>query len=564
MTATNRTARTPENSGAAPTSPIVSRRSVLGVAGGATALGLLRPGLGRLFSSERPDGRPGPQAAAHAQMGSATVTAAIYASPNSLDPATIRLIPEYQVVSSIYDQLLWKLPALSSSHFYPGLATHYSVQDGGKAFTFELRKGVTFHDGTPFDAAAVKYTFDRIVNPATKSISSLAVLGPYKETKILGTHAVQVIFKEANAGFLDNVASPLLAIVPPSAAKAGAGFARKPVGSGPFRFVSWTPDLNIVLERNPAYTWGPAAAGLAGPAVAAKLVYRILTDPATQVSALETGAISVAQDLETPQVESLTGSGQYRRDVVTTSGMPYGFMMNVQKTPTNELAVRQAVEYAVDRDAVIKTLFNGLYTPANTIITPPTFGYNSTQFFNHDPDKAKSVLQAAGWKGSGTRSRSGSDLTVSWLLSEGFGFNDAAELIATQLQSVGIKSTISQEASPGVFTSIEKGVMNISSIFDYAADPYVLLELFGCAEVGVGPNYGHYCDDGVDSQIAMANATPDDGARARLYQSVQKTIMSDAVFIPIYNLANVYVYPKSLTGLQFGALAIPLFTAVKV
>jgi peptide/nickel transport system substrate-binding protein len=249
---------------------------------------------------------------------------------------------------------------------------------------------------------------------------------------------------------------------------------------------------------------------------------------------------------------------------VTTAGMPYGFMMNVKKAPTDELAVRQAVEYAVDRDSVIQTLFNGLYNPANTIVTPPTFGYNSKQFFAYDPEKAKSILTGAGWKGGGTRSRGGTQLSVSWLLSEGFGFNDAAELIATQLQSVGIHSSISQQASPGVFTSIEKGIMNISSIFDYAADPYVLLELFGCAEVGVGPNYGHYCNPSVDSQISLANATPADATRQQIYKSVQSTIMNDAVFIPIYNLANVYVYSSKLTGIQYGALAIPIFTAVKV
>jgi peptide/nickel transport system substrate-binding protein len=539
---------------------------MLGAAGGVGALSLFGPRFGgsRVAQLLSPVGGASALDLAAALSSSSTVTAAIYASPNSLDPATIRLIPEYQVVSSIYDQLLWKLPALSTSRFYPGLATSYSVSDDGKAFTFQLRKGVTFHDGTSFDATAVKYTFDRIANPATKSISSLAVLGPYQETKVLGQYAAQVIFKAPNAGFLDNVASPLLAVVPSSAAKAGANFARKPVGSGPFRFVSWTADLDIVLERNPDYTWGPSVAGLGGPAQPAKLVFRILTDPATQVSALETGAISIAQDLETVQVQSLTGSGQYKKDVVTTAGMPYGFMMNVKKAPTDEVKVRQAVEYAVNRDEVIRTLFNGLYGPANSLITPPTFGWNSRQFFDYDPDKAKSLLDEAGWKGSGTRSRSGTSLSLSWLLSEGFGFTDAAQLIASQLQDVGIHSSISQEASPGVFANIEKGVMNVSSIFDYAADPYVLGELFGCAEVGVGPNYGHYCNPAVDKQIALANATPDNATRLKIYQSVQTVIMNAAVFIPIYNLANVYVYPEKLSGLQYGALAIPLFTAVKV
>ncbi len=559
----SRSGHTEEPSGAS-ASVTMSRRALLG-AGGAAAFGLVgfRAGhlLGRpelLSARSASDSKDAVSRAA----ASSTLTAAIYANPNSFDPATIRLIPEYQVASSIFDQLLWKLPEFSPTKFYPGLATSYSVQDGGRAFTFNLRQGVTFHDGTPFDATAVKYTFDRIVNPATKSISSLAVLGPYKETKILSSYQVQVIFSQPNAAFLDNVASPLLAIVPPSAAKAGASFAQHPIGSGPFRFVSFTPDLQVVLARNPNYRWGPQVGGLQGPAKTSSLVFRVITDPAAQVSALQTGEINVAQDLQTVQIESLTATGQFKRDVVTTAGMPYGFMLNVMKAPTDEIKVRRAIEYAVNRDEVISTLFHGLYTPANTVITPPTFGYNSRQFFSYDPAKAKSLLDAAGWKGSGTRTRNGEKLTLSWLLSEGFGFSESAQLIATQLQAVGIASTITRQASPGVFTNIEKGIMNVSSIFDYAADPYILSELFGCKEVGVGPNYGHYCNPTVDAQIQHANATTSDSTRAAIYKSVQTTLMNAAVFIPIYNLANVYVFPKRLSGLHYAALSIPLFTAV--
>jgi peptide/nickel transport system substrate-binding protein len=532
----------------------ISRRSVLKTMGGTAGLALLGGSAVPLLSGCGSSSGGGSSAGGQLAIG-------LFAEPDSLDPATMRLIPSYQVASSIYDQLLWKLAGQAAGEFIPGLATSYTVSPDGKTFTFKLRPGVTFHDGTPFNASAVKATFDRIVAPATQSISAKSVLGPYSASTVLDEYTVQVSFAAPNGGFLDNVASPLLAIVSPTAAKQGASFARHPVGTGPFKFSSWIAGQSIQLTANQKYTWGPDTAGLKGPAKLSQVTYRIVASSPAQADALQTGALQVAQGMDIPDVVRLTKAGFPQR-VVGAAGMPFGFMLNVAKPPTNDLNVRKAIQYATDTAAINSTVFSDVYKSANTVLTSETFGYSSTVSYSYQPDLANSLLDQAGWvKGSGgVRRKDGQSLNLAWLLSSGFGFQDAAELMSAQLQQIGITSQITQQAAPEVFANIEKGIMNVSSIYDYAADPYVLNTLFNCAQVGDGPNYAHFCSPAIDDQIATANATVSPGARAAAYEAIENALMQQAMFVPIYSLAAVFVTGKSVSGIAYTPLAIPLLT----
>jgi peptide/nickel transport system substrate-binding protein len=504
----------------------------------------------------------GSSAATGAGSSSSSLAMGLFAEPDSLDPATMRLIPSYQVATAIYDQLLWKLSGGGPNDFLPGLASSYQVSPDGRAYTFKLRQGATFHDGTPVDAQAVKTTFDRIVDPATKSISAKSVLGPYAGTTVVDASTVRITFGSPNGGFLDNVASPLLAIVSPTAAtKYGASFGHHPVGSGPFMFKSWTSGQSIQLARNPKYQWGPAQDGLRGPAKLSNVTYQIVVSSPAQANALQTGALQMAQGMAIPDVVRLTKAG-FRKMIIRASGMPFGFMLNVQKAPTDELAVRQAVQYATNPAAINRTVFSDVYPSANTVLTAATFGHDATVSYAYDPSRAASLLEAAGWKtgSGGIRQKDGKALSLSWLLSTGFGFQDAAQLMASQLQAVGIKSSITQQAAPEVFANIEAGVMNVSSIYDYAADPYVLNTLFSCAQVGKGPNYSHFCSPSVDSAIAAANATASAAERAMAYGAIQRRLMQQAMFVPIYDTSAVFVSSTSVRGLAFTPLAIPLLT----
>ena len=154
-------------------------------------------------------------------------------------------------------------PAAPGSRFVPGLAESYTVSPDASVYTFKLRKDVTFHDGTKFDATAVKATYDHVVDPATKSKSGLGALGPYKETKIIDPYTVQIMFSQPNASFLHQQAAGNFGIASPTALKkyGPTGFGNHPVGTGPFKFVSYQTGDSLNLVKNPDYKWGPAIFG---------------------------------------------------------------------------------------------------------------------------------------------------------------------------------------------------------------------------------------------------------------------------------------------------------------
>jgi peptide/nickel transport system substrate-binding protein len=495
--------------------------------------------------------------------GTGQLAVGLNTEPDSLDPATMRLLTSYQVVNSIYDQLLWKIAGQPTDKFHPGLATSYSVSADGKSYTFKLRKGVTFHDGTPFNASAVKATFDRIVAPATQSISAKAVLGPYKDSTVLDDYTVRVSFSAVNGGFLDNVASPLLSIASPTAVrKEGAEFERHPVGTGPFRFSSWIPGQSIELTRNEKYTWGPDTVGLKGPAKLSAVTFRIVTSSPSEANALQTGALQVAQGMDPPDVVRLTKAG-FPKHLVNASGAVFGFVLNVQKAPTDDLRVRQAIEYATNVKEINSTVFDNFYSPANTVLTSAIFGHSSKVTYSYDPARAASLLDQAGWKmgSGGVRSNNGTSLHLSWLIeSGGFGFEEGAELMVAQLNKVGISGTITQLATDQYQAAIGKGIMNVSGLYDYAADPYILNTLYSCAEIGEGPNDSHYCSKQTDAQIAAANATASASARGAAYKKIENELMQEALNVPIYNLAAIFVTAKSVSGIAYTAFTTPLLT----
>ena len=229
----------------------ISRRTLLSrgaqLAGGVAAGSLIGPGLDRppwTLSSAR--------VASSKSTGSITI--AVFEVIDTLDPGGTGLISTYQVLANMFDPLIWYLPGHGPSDYYPGLAQSYSISSDAKTYTFKLRRDVVFHDGTPFDATAVKATFDHVVSPATHSKSAIGAIGPYKETRIIDPYTVQVVFSQPNAAFLNEMSSPPLCISSPKAlAKYGSDYGHHPVGTGPFMLKNWVQGEVVELTRNPSY-----------------------------------------------------------------------------------------------------------------------------------------------------------------------------------------------------------------------------------------------------------------------------------------------------------------------
>lgn len=506
-----------------------------------------------------------------ANKPSDTLTVGVYQEPDTLDPGATGLALSSLIASAVFDPLVWWLPtSQGGKQFYPGLATSWQVSPDGTSYTFTLRQDVDFHDGTHFDANAVKATLDHIVDPATKSRSAVGSLGPYQETRIIDQYTAQVVFSQPNAAFLHEMTTVLFGMASPKAlAQYGPiGFGSHPVGTGPFTFQSYVTQDHVSLVRNPAYKWGPSAFGPPGPAKLANLNFRILLDATARYNALQAGQVQMAMNLNPSDIQTVRSTPGLTHYNTPSTGQPYGYPINVTKPPTDDIRVREAINYAVDQDTLNKTVLMGAYQAAHNVLTPTTPGYDKAYdtMYAYNPAKAKSLLDAADWTaaGSGTRTRNGKPLELEILIQSSNGFDLPTQFVVSQLKAVGIAATTSSEPFLTAAQSYNQGVQHLSAIFYYDVDPYLLKNLVTSNEIATGFNWAHYANPSVDAAIAKANTTVDDATRTAQYQQITQTLMQAAIFLPLWDVSGIFSAVSNLHGLHFGVTGYALFHAAEL
>jgi peptide/nickel transport system substrate-binding protein len=529
---------------------LVSRRQVFGM-GGALAAGLgLAPLLAACSTSSSPS-------AAGSGTSGGTLTMGIASPPDTLDPGATGLALTLLISMAMFDPLVWWLPDASGSgsQYVPGLAESYTVSPDASAYTFKLRQGVTFHDGTKFDATAVKATYDHIVDPATKSKSGLGALGPYRETKIIDPYTVQIIFSAPNAGFLHQQAAGNFGIASPAALQkyGPIGFGSHPVGTGPFMFESYATGSQLNLVKNPHYTWGPPALSTKPPRLD-KLIFRIVTDDSGRYDALQSGQLQIAMNLPPNDIAAAQKSGSYKQLTVQSIGTPLGMPINVTKPPTNDPLVRQAIMHAVNQDKLVNQVLFGVDTPAHTVLTPITPGYSaaSAQLYSYDPGKARALLSQAGWAvgPGGVRTKDGEQLSLKIILFSDSGLDLPTEFVVSELNQVGFTASTVVQPFTTAQGSYNAGLHNLGAFGYYGTDPYLLNIWVNSDAIKAGFNWSHYDNPAVDAEIATANATASASARDALYEKVCMTLMQDAMYLPLWNVNNPFTLLPSVSGLH--------------
>jgi peptide/nickel transport system substrate-binding protein len=529
----------------------LSRRHLLG-AGATLAAGLgLAPLLAACGSSTSSSGSTG------AGKPGGTLTMGIPAPPDTLDPGATGLALTLLLSMAMFDPLVWWLPGSggTGSQFVPGLAESYTVSPDASVYTFKLRKDVTFHDGTKFDASAVKATYDHVVDPATKSKSGLGALGPYKETKIIDQYTCQIVFSQPNASFLHQQAAGNFGIASPTALKkyGPTGFGNHPVGTGPFKFVSYQTGDSLNLVKNTAYKWGPSVFG-SGPAKLGKLIFRIVTDDSGRYNALQSGQLQIAMGLPPNDIAAAQKAGTFNQLTVQSIGTPAGLPINVTKAPTDDLRVREAIMYAVDQEKLVKDVLFGVDTAAHSVLTPITPGYSpeSAKLFSYNPAKANALLDQAGWaKGSGgVRSKNGKQLALNVILFSNAGFELPTQFVISELNKVGFTAKTSVQPFATAQASFNSGVHNLGAFGYYGTDPYLLNIWVNSDAIKSGFNWSHYDNPKVDAAIAKANATADASARDAIYEQVSVTLMKDAIYLPMWNVNEPFTMAPTVKGLH--------------
>jgi peptide/nickel transport system substrate-binding protein len=497
---------------------------------------------------------PVTEVATQAPVSGGTLTVGIPIEPETLDPGDAVYVQEQFILQSLFDSLLTIAP---DGSLHPGLATKWEPNADYSEFTFTLREDVTFHDGTPFRADAVKASLNHITSDAVLESGGKSLLQDHKYvgTDVVDDHTVTVKFEDSYPLFLRDAARQWLAISSPAALeKFGADYGRNPVGTGPFKFVQWDAQSQIVLEKNPDYNWGPEFASHQGPANFDQVVFRILPEAATRLTAFETGEIQLAGDPPALDAVALADSGKGAVETFAQPGIPAILMINSTKAPTDDINVRKAMILALNQDELATTAFQKLGLPAYSVISPTTWGYDETsaQMYRSNLEEAQRLLEEAGWtdtNGDGTREKNGEKLTIDWpdnpAWSEAFN-----ELVSGYLTNVGFEVNYRSMDDGAQYEELLAGNYSLVYMYWTRPDPSPLRYLFHSENIGGGA-WTNYKDEELDKVLADGDTQTDEELRKQDYIRAQQIIMENALVMPMFTVNTSYLVDPAVQGFGF-------------
>ncbi|MDQ7857758.1 MAG: ABC transporter substrate-binding protein [Armatimonadota bacterium] len=494
-----------------------------------------------------------PRAAYAQAQATGTLTYGMAGGFDTLDVTTTTFTRVGRIGLHIVDPLVWSTGA---GQYAPGLATSWTISPDATVYTFKLREDVKFHDGTPFNAEAVKVTFDRIVDPETRAQTAFSFIGPYDRTEVVDRYTVRVRFKSGHAAFLNGASSPYLGIVSPTAVQRyGRDFGRVVfVGTGPFMLQSYRTDAEVRLIRNPNYNWGARIFKHEGLPYLQNIVYRIVPEEATRLATLETGETLFIEDVPVTDYQRLKSTRDKVLLEIPQGGSGWSLMMNQTRPPMNELPLRRAIMHAIDKDGLVRTVWNSIHRPACSPLTRVMFGFDQETCTKvpYNPDQARRLLEEAGWRTGpdGIRARGNERLRLEFYLQPTPQKNqEMAAFVQANLRQVGIDVNLNVLARAGYLDAVRQGRHHIQYWWDTGTDPGQMLRiLFHSRNAGGGTNRNNYRNADMDRLIEQIEATADPARRKELIVRAQQKVIDEAVMVYLTDPPSLYAHDRSVSG----------------
>jgi peptide/nickel transport system substrate-binding protein len=476
----------------------------------------------------------------HAAPSASTMSIVLTEEPDSLDPQKSDTAVSDEILRYVGDPLIYLAP---NGQYVPGLAIHYSVSSDGLLYQFALRRGVTFQDGAPLTADAYVKTFQRALAPSTKSPLAGGLLGVVASIKATGPLSFSIQLKHPYAFFLHNLsdAGRLMPLSPTALRKEGTGFGRHPVGTGPWMVSSWKSGSQITLVRNPHYNWGPSFVQ-PGPPRIGTLVFRIITDEATQTSAFQSGEVDELA-LPAPSVARIQAANTYQIKRYLRQGVGLFMEFNVLKAPFNDVRVRQALNDAINKNAVLQIGIQGLGQPAYGVLPPSIPGYwpgIATYRYSYNQQKALALLAQVGWTlKNGVLQKNGRPFTFTLINAPIDAWKRSALVVQAQLKAIGIQMNV-QSYEFGTGLAKEAAGEQQADFLGYTYSTADILFLwFDSSQIGKGLANSHDRDPHLDALIAQMRASTDNAKRQTVVAEIQRYIADQALWVPLW---NNYVY----------------------
>ncbi|WP_066515596.1 ABC transporter substrate-binding protein [Curtobacterium ammoniigenes] len=530
----------------------------------AIGIGLVASALA-LAGCSSPGGTGSGAASATPTNGGTLTYASGDAEPTCLDPHVGGNYPQALLAS----QYIQELVSMGNDRVaHPALATSWSTSADGLTWTFHLRTGVQFSDGTPFDAAAVVRNVQHVQDPTTASSTGYLALGAIATATATDAHTVTFTLSRPDSALLESLSQPWVGIESPKAlARTQAANCAAPVGTGPFIVTSWKHGDRITLERNAHYT--PLGSGDARPHLAS-IVWRFIPDSTSRYAALQSGQVDVIDNPQPDQVHAARANGPITVLNAPRPGASDRLELNSGHGVFTDPAVRKAFIAAADINPGIASLYLGTVHRSYSVLSSvEPDAYADKSLFGYDPATANALLDAAGWKRSGTgvRMKNGQPLSVTFPVSTNQSIPAEQSLfqqIQASEQQVGFQVHIEDLDLSSWYAALAANKYDVVSAPYTKVGPDVLRILYDSASIKPAPsgyfaNLAQLDEPALDSLLQRADATADPTARAALYKQAQQLILSSHTVLPLYDQRNEFLVRSSVHGISTTSVSTPEF-----
>jgi ABC-type transport system substrate-binding protein len=461
---------------------------------------------------------------------------------STLDPAIGYDWQNWSIIKSLFDGLMDYKPG--TTELVPDLAESYEITNDGKTFTFKLRPGVKFHNGRDLTAEDVKYSIDRVRDPATQSPGA-GFFGSLDTITVVDPTTIKFDLSRPDATFLHVMAINFAHVVPKEAVdQYGADFGHHPVGSGAYKFGQWDLGQRLVIEKNPDY-WNKDVP------ILDKVTFEFGQEPTVALLRLQKGEVDVLGDGIPPaQFLEVKNDPQYAGQIVEGGQLHTGYVtMNVKTKPFDDVRVRQAVNMAINKDRIVR-IINNRAVPANQPLPPSMPGYaKDYKGYAYDVEAAKKLMADAG--------------LADGFSTELYAYNTdpnprIAQAIQQDLAAIGIKAELKSLAQATVIEAGGNGTApmiwsgGMAWIADFPDPSNFYGPILGCGgAVQGGWNWSWYCNEELDKLAAEADAMTDPAAKAereKKWSEIFVKIMEDAPWAPIFNEQRFTMRSKRMGG----------------
>jgi peptide/nickel transport system substrate-binding protein len=458
---------------------------------------------------------------------------AFNADPEVLDPHITTALLASRTLALLHDSLIDRD---YDGSFVDALADDWDVSDDGLEYTFHLKDGVTFHSGKEFTSEDVRYTFERWL--ATEGSPTAYNIEPVDEVETPDPQTVRFILSEPYNIFLDQLSGGWAVIINEEAVEeAGDDYGVTTVdGTGPFVFESWTRNQSVQMVRNDNYTWGSSMYQNQGPAHVDSLEIRIVPEDSTAIAEFLAGNIHLLASVPAADVERLQNEPDV--DVVEYEQLQTTYLgMNTSRAPVDDVNVRYAINYALNREDIVEGANFGLGLPAYTMLHPDTPYYwegSAEVQPQFDPDRARELLEDAGWEEGpdGIRQQNGERLVLPlWIINDSTTILQS-QIIEEQLAQVGIEVATEQYEQSAWFAAARSGEQVAFIIGVFYANADILYFYFHTDQLPA-PNRFEYSHAEIDELLEETRANPDEDAVAEAYEQIQQRLLEDAPTAPM-------------------------------